>query len=116
MAGKIENIVDLGLVNYVRHPSNPDYVVFRFADEKRANDFEQTLKSKEIWFEKAHEEKKNRTYTLFGIHHKDFDAAQKINYAVEGRNRNFIISNKILRWSLLVFFFTAVILAFIGYC
>ncbi|HLW30068.1 MAG TPA: hypothetical protein VKX29_04360 [Brumimicrobium sp.] len=116
MDSKVENIIDLGLVNYVRHPSDPNYIVFRFADKKRADDFEQMLKSDKIWFEKAEENTRNKIYTLFGIHNRDFSAVEKINYVVEGRNRNFIIGNKILRWSLIIFSLGAMILATVGYC
>jgi hypothetical protein len=116
MDSKVENIIDLGLVNYVRHPSDPNYVVFRFADRKRADDFEQTLKSKKIWFEKGEENTRNKTYILFGIHNRDFSAVESVNYEVEGRNRNFIIGNKILRWSLVLFSLGVMILASVGYC
>src|SRR5690554_3649037 len=116
MDSKVENIIDLGLVNYVRHPSDPNYIVFRFADKKRADDFEQTLKSKKIWFERGEENTRNKTYILFGIHNRDFSTVEQINYDVEGRNRNFIIGNKILRWSLILFSLGVMILASIGYC
>lgn len=116
MDTKVENIVDLGLVNYVRHPSDPNYIVFRFADKNRADDFEESLKEQKIWFERAVEETRGKNYTLFGIHNRDFSKVEKINYAVEGRNRNFIIGNKILRWSLVVFSLGVMILAVVGYC
>ncbi len=116
MDSKVENIVDLGLVNYVRHPSDPNYVVFRFADPQRAKDFEQTLKDQKIWFEKGEEDTKKRTYALFGIHKKHFDKVQRINFEVEARNRNFLIRNKVFRYTLLLISIGAVVLAFVGYC
>lgn len=116
MDSKVENIIDLGLVNYVRHPSNPNYVVFRFADKKRADDFEKTLKAEKIWFEKDQEDTRGKIYFLFGIHNRDHAKAEKINFAVEGRNRNFIIGNKYLRWTLVLFSMGVMILATVGYC
>lgn|SRR5690554_7459141 len=116
MDSKVENIIDLGLVNYVRHPSNPNYVVFRFADKKRADDFEQTLKTNKIWFEKGQEDTRGKTYFLYGIHNRDHSKVEKINFDVEGRNRNFIIGNKILRWSLVLFGLSVMTLATVGYC
>ncbi|PKR81295.1 hypothetical protein CW751_04350 [Brumimicrobium salinarum] len=116
MDSKVENIIDLGLVNYVRHPSNPNYVVFRFAVKKKADDFEQTLKSKKIWFEKGEENTRGKTYILFGIHNRDHSAVERINFQVEGRNRNFLIRNKFLRWSLLLFSIGVMTLAVVGYC
>ena len=116
MDSKVENIVDLGLVNYVRHPSNPSYVVFRFAEPKRAADFEKELTVNKIWFEKGEEDTKNRSYILFGIHKKHFDKAQRINFLVEAKNRNFLISNKVFRYALLIISIGTVVLAFVGYC
>lgn len=116
MDSKVENIIDLGLVNYVRHPSNPNYIVFRFADKKRADDFEKSLSEKKIWFERAEENTRNKTYILFGIHNRDYSAVERINYQVEGRNRNFIIGNKLMRWTLVVFTLGVIVLASVGYC
>lgn len=113
---KVENIVDLGLVNYVRHPSDPKYVVFRFSDEKRANDFEKELKANKIWYEKGEGDTKNRTYTLFGIHNKHFNRVQRLNFLVEAKNRTFLIRNKVFRYALLLISIGTVILAFVGYC
>src|SRR5690554_627305 len=98
MESPVDNIIDLGLVNYVRHPSNPNFMVFRFASKTKADDFEKTLKEQKIWFEKGEEARKARTYYLFGIKNKDFKKVERINYIVEGRNRSFIISNKVFRW------------------
>jgi hypothetical protein len=113
---KVENIVDLGLVNFVRHPSDSNYIVYRFADKKRADDFEKELKQQKIWFEKGEEEARNKTYTLYGVHKKHFEKAQRINFAVEANNRNFLISNKVFRYTLLTISLGTLILAFVGYC
>jgi len=116
MDSPIDKVFDLGLVNYVPHPSSPDHVVFRFADEKRALDFEKSLKNKNIWFERGEEERPARTYYLFAVKNKDFEAAQTINFQVEGRNRKFIVGNKILRWALVIFGVSVITLALVGYC
>jgi len=113
---KVENIVDLGLVNYVRHPTDPNYVVYRFADEKRATDFERELKALKIWYEKGEEEARQKNYILFGVHKRNFERSQRINYAVEASNRNFLIRNRFFRYSLLLISIGTVVLAFIGYC
>ena len=116
MDSKVENIIDLGLVNYVRHPSNPNYVVFRFANKQKADDFEKNLIEHKIWFEKDQEDTRGKSYFLFGIHNKDFSRVERINFDVEGRNRNFIIRNKFLRWTLILFSLAVMILACVGYC
>ena len=116
MDSKVENIVDLGLVNYVRHPSDPNYIVYRFADIKRAVDFEKELVLNKIKFEKDEQGTKNRTYTLFAVHKNHFERAQRINFLVEAKNRTFLISNKIFRYTLLIISIGTVVLATVGYC
>jgi hypothetical protein len=111
----VENIVDIGLVNYVKHPTNPNFMVFRFVDKKRAEAFEQALKANNIWFEKAEEQGRTRYYYLFGIRNRDYKKVQAINFDVEGKNRSFIIKNNFLRWSLVVFFFGLTTFAIVGY-
>lgn len=116
MDSKVENIIDLGLVNYVRHPSDPNYVVYRFADKKRADDFESSLVEAKIWFEKGEDQTRGKTYILFGVHNRDYTKVQKINFDVEGRNRKFIISNNFFRWALVLFSMGVMLLAVVGYC
>lgn len=116
MAGEVENIVDLGLVNYVRHPSDPNFVVFRFADKNRADQFEIELTNKKIWFERGEEQSKVKLYYLFGVNKRDFDAVQSINFTVEGKNRTFLMPNRYFRWAVLLFSIGMVSLAIIGYC
>jgi hypothetical protein len=116
MAGEVENIVDLGLVNYVRHPSDPNYVVFRFADKNRADQFEIELTNKNIWFEKSDEQSKVKLYYLFGVNKRDFNAVQSINFTVEGKNRTFLMPNRYFRWTVLFFSIGMVSLAIMGYC
>ncbi|MBW7868973.1 MAG: hypothetical protein H3C31_11670 [Brumimicrobium sp.] len=115
---KVESVIDLGLVNYVPHPKNPDYVVFRFTDIKKANEFERRLTEANIWFEKGEEESRTRQrlYYLFGVHERDYNAVQKINYEVEAKMRSFIIKNNIFRWVLLIFVLGVMSLAMYGYC
>lgn len=111
----VENIVDLGLVNYVKHPTNPDFMVFRFVDKKRADAFEKELKNQKIWFEKAEEQGRSRFYYLYGIHNRNYKKVQIINFQIEGQNRNFIIKNGFLRWFLVLFFLAVSAFAMVGY-
>jgi len=111
----IENIVDLGLVNYVRHPTNPNFTVFRFGDKKRAEQFEQALVENKIWFEKGDEQGRTKFFYLYGIRNRDYKKVQAINFSVEGKHRKFIIPNHFFRWGLILFFFSVCTFAFIGY-
>ena len=106
---------DLGFVNYTQHPENPDYVVFRFADVNRANSFRTELQQQKIWFEEGSEEKKQVTYTLFGLHKTDYNKAQKINFAVEAKHKKFLIPGKFFRWFVVLFGITMITLAIIGF-
>lgn len=116
MENPLDNIVDLGLVNYVRHPENPKYVVFRFADPHRAVSFEDELKNAGIWFEKGEEQGRTKNFILFGIHQHDFKKAEKINYRVEGKHKKPLIPFKMLRYPLMIFSGIVLFLAIMGYC
>ena len=116
MENPVDHTVDLGLVNYVKHPENPNYVVFRLADEERANAFEEELISGKIWFEKGDEIKRSRKFVLFGVHKNDFNKVQQINYVVEARFKKPFIPFPIFRWALILFSVSVVVLAVLGYC
>lgn len=116
MDNPVDNIVDLGLINYVRHPDNPNYVVFRIQDIERANSFEEELKNAKIWYEKGSEEKRQRTYYLFGIHKTDFKTVEKINFIVESKHKKPLIPFKPLRYFVLFTGLAFLILAILGYC
>lgn len=116
MENPVNHTIDLGLVNYVQHPSNPNYVVFRFPDEARSKSFALELETRAIFFEHATEEKKQRTYYLFAIHIKNFKEVEQINYAVEAKHKKRIIRNPYLRNTMFFFSFVVLLLASIGYC
>jgi hypothetical protein len=112
----VDNIVDLGLVNYVQHPSNPEYIVYRFVDPERAASFEKELKDQSIWFEKDIENKREKEYILFGVHSRDFKRTDKINFKVEGKHKKPLIPFKGFRYFILILGLGLLILAIIGYC
>lgn len=116
MDHKVEHVTDLGLVNYVQHPTNSKYIVFRFADKARADDFELALKENDIWYEKSQEKGRTRMFYLFGIHRKHYSLVQSLNFAVEAKHRKFIIKNGFLRWFLVLFTVGISVLAIVGYC
>ena len=116
MDNPVDNIVDLGLVNYVQHPTNPKYVVFRFADQGRADSFEESLTSAKIWFEKSSDLKREKEYFLIGIHKNDFKKAEKINYLVEAKHKKPFIPFKILRYTVMIISAGILTIAILGYC
>jgi hypothetical protein len=112
----VDHIVALGLVNYVKHPTNQNYVVYRFADEERAKSFEKALLEKEIWHEKSTDDSKSRPYYLFGIHKNDYKKTQVLNFEVEASHKKPFIPFSGLRYGLILFSMTVLILAVMGYC
>lgn len=116
MDNPIDHPIDLGLVNYVRHPENTNYVVFRFSDILRAESFEEELVKAKIWFEKGEEDRKGKVYTLFGVHKNDYKKAEKINFMVEAKHKKPFIPFKIFRFSVILISTIAMTLAVLGYC
>lgn len=116
MDNPVDNIVDLGLVNYVRHPTNPDYIVYRFGDQDRADSFEAALLEAGIEFERASEDGRTRTFHLFGIHKNDYKRTVKLNYIVEAKHKKPLIPFLGFRVFLLLFSAAALTLAIMGYC
>jgi hypothetical protein len=116
MDNPVDHRIDLGFVNYVQHPDDPNYVVYRFTDIKRADSFEEELKLQGIWFERAEDEKRGQPIWMFGIHKKDYKKVEKINFVVEGRYKKPLIPFRFLRYFLLVFSTIVMTLALIGYC
>lgn len=116
MSNPVDHTIDLGFVNYVQHPENPDYIVFRFSDHNRGLDFERALIEQNIWFEKGEELKRNKVILLYGIHRTDYKKVEKINYQVEARHKKPAIPWKGVRYSVLIITLAAIILASVGYC
>lgn len=116
MDNPVDHTIDLGLVNYIKHPDNPNYIVYRFADDARANAFEEELIAQKIWYEKGDEMKRTRKFYLYGVHKNDFSAVQQINYMVEGRFKKPFIPFAVFRWGLILFSVSVVVLATLGYC
>ena len=115
MENPIDHNIDLGFVNFVKHPENENYTVFRFRDQNRAKSFEIELSSSNIWFEKSQSSNKGKKYFLFGIHKNDFKKAQSINFKVEAQHKKRIIPGKIFRGFILIIGLGALALSIIGY-
>ena len=116
MDNPVDHPIDLGLVNYSRHPENHEFIVYRFADEGRANSFEAALNEQGIPYENDTHEKKQVTYHLFGIHKNYYKKTEKINYKVEAQHRKPFIPYVGFRWFLILISGVAMSLAILGYC
>ena len=116
MENPVDHTLDLGLVNYLQHPSNPSYIVYRFPDKERAASFEIELKNNSIWFEKDEENKRGKVYTLFGVHKNDFKVTEQINFKVEAKHKKPFIPFKGFRFIVLFIGLGLLLLSVIGYC
>lgn len=116
MNNPLDHQMDLGLVNYVRHPENENYIVYRFSELNRSKAFEEELNKLNIWFEKAFEETKTQKMILFCVHKKDFIQTQKLNFLIESGNKKRMIPSKSLRFGLFSFSSLIIIFAVFGYC
>lgn len=116
MDNPVDHVVDLGLVNYVKHPSDPNYIVFRFADHNRAASFKEQLTTKGIWFEESEQLVRSRVFVLFGIHKNDFKVVQQLNFIVEAEHKKPFIPFKAFRYFILLLSAGVMTLAILGYC
>ena len=116
MENPIDHSIDLGLVNYVKHPSNPNYIVYRFVDVNRATSFEEELIANNIWFEKSDEKKRGKHYFLFAVHKNDYKKTEQINFKVEAKHKKPFIPFKWLRYTVMIIGFGVLCVALIGYC
>lgn len=116
MENPVDHTIDLGLVNYVQHPENPNYIVFRFSDLNRAKSFEDRLRDQSIWYEKGEEEKRGKMVQLYGIHKSDYKKVTNINYLVEASHKKPLIPWSGLRYGLVSSMVIMIILASVGYC
>ena len=114
MENPIEHL-DLGLVNFTKHPSNPDYVVYRFTNEEKANSFRKELEDQNIAFEEDSEDKKQVSYTLFAVHKKFYKQTMRMNFKVEGKHKKPLIPFFTLRCLVLLFGLGILLLSILSY-
>jgi hypothetical protein len=115
MDNPVDHPIDLGFVNYVQHPTDNNYVVFRFTDHPRATEFKTKLQQKNIWFEEGDGEMRTKKAYLFAVHKSDYKKTQAINYEVAAKYRKFIIPNTFMRYFVVVIGLGILSLAIAGY-
>lgn len=108
-------IGSFGLVNYRRHPENPNYMVFGFNTEKEAVIFESELLKTKTWFEKDQEETDTGLIYLFAVAESSMDEANRANATVTKAMKVPMVKNKFLRYSVIIFVLLLAVFAFIGY-
>jgi len=116
MDSGLEHPFDLGMVNYHKHPTDSNYVVYRFKDVNRANHFEKELEKQGFWFERSDPESDERQFYLIAIHKKNFNKIQQINFQTEAKFKKPLINHKFLRYFFVLFMISLVVFASVGYC
>jgi len=108
-------IGSFGLINYRRHPENPNYIVFGFNSEKEAAVFEAELKRTKTFFEYDTEQTEEGIIYLFAVSESSMDEATRANGLVKSTTREPLFKNIFLRYSLIIFILLLSVLAIIGY-
>ena len=107
---------DMALVNYRQHPTNINYMVYRFTDINRANTFESLLKENNRGYERADPEKDEKLVYMFAVEKKHFKKTQRLNFQTEGKHKTHLISNKPARNIFVLIMLSILCLGIIGYC
>ena len=106
---------DMGLVNYRQHPTNVNYIDYRFKDLERANTFEEFLLKEGLWFERSNPVEDEKQIYMFAIEKKHFQKSQKVNFSTEAKHKKFLIPNSILRYFFVSMMLGVLLLATLGY-
>jgi len=107
---------DMGLVNYRQHPTNVNYMVYRFKDLERAQSFEDGLNAAGLWFERSDPEEDEKQVVMFAVEKKQYKKTQRINFKTEAKHKNFLISNRFFRVFFVALMLGIITLATLGYC
>jgi hypothetical protein len=116
MDSGLEHPFDLGMVNYHRHPTDQNYIVYRFKDIRRANYFEELLNTHSIWYERANPEEDEREFYLIAVQKKHFNKTQELNFQTEATFKKPLIKNGFMRYLFVLLMMSLIGLATVGYC
>lgn len=100
------------LTNYNEHPTDPDWLVFRFTTEVQAGEFVQLLREEELRFE---QDATDGPPFLVAVRSRHRSAAVRLNYLVLGRHRKPFLPDAILRWTVIGVVGALIIMALIGW-
>lgn len=110
---KIENLFNL--TNYKDHPEDDNHVVFFFYNLEQAAYFESLLLKENIVFESFLDENSKRKVMLYAIHKKYFRKALIQNDLSYAGFKSKFISQKWLRYAVLLFTLALTLFALFGY-
>ncbi len=109
----IRHRMALRITNYFVHPVDNRYMVFVFRQKLYADYFEELLKKENITFERHFEEQDREI--LFGVHKRFQRKALNANFLTHAKFRKPFISNRLVKYSLLIITFGMIALAIVGY-
>lgn len=110
-----KKIGTFGLVNYRRHPSDPNYVVFNFNTEQEAEIFERELNKTKTWFEKDTDQSNGETLYLYAVSESSMNEATRANGVVRTVTKEPMLKNKPARLFIITFVLFLTVLGIIGY-
>ncbi len=102
----------IDLTNFSEHPTQASWLVFRYATTEQAQAMIDLLNKEQIGSESDLIE---GPPFMVGVHKRYFTRAEKLNYFALGQSRKPFIASAFWRWFLVVFFFTIMTIALIGY-
>lgn len=85
------------LTNYNEHPTEPEWLVFRFNSEQQARQFEEALQHGGLRHERDTE---GGPPYLVAARRADREKAVRFNYVVLGQHRSPFIPHRGLRWAI----------------
>jgi hypothetical protein len=107
--------IPFNITNQIEHPDRPNYLVFHFREEIKAEQFEAALKEKNLFYERGQQEENDGSIRyLFGVRKSDTDAVERINYIIIGKHREHFIKDKSARWFIVGFGILLGVLALLG--
>jgi len=105
----------VNLTNFYDHPGDNRFLVFKFFDEKVAEEFKSLLDEQAINYETDQSYNEANNLALFvAVNKSDREKATKANYLAFGKYRKPMIPNKILRYGFLIVVFLMIALAIVG--
>ena len=101
----------IDLTNYSEHPTQPNWLVFRFPTSEHAQEMVRLCESAGMSTES---DVVDGPPFMVGVHKRYATRAEKLNYQVLGKFRKPFIPNVFWRWTLIAFFVVLMAVAIIG--
>lgn len=101
--------------NQMPHPDRKGYEVYHFTSLDEADFFENQLKEKNLFYERAEDSINQKTIHLFGVKSDDLSAVDSANYLTKGTFRKPMVADKTARYFLVFFGLGVIVFAIIGF-